>query len=146
MIMRLIEALLRKGAESVSLKTFTYYDRMIPMQDSLPEGKLGNLIALPLQGRALKNGNSAFVDESWMTYKDQWKRLRETRKLSEKEIDELIKLWCPDDDTMSIFQNDIVEDTAVGQTHLLFGQSPASTKRDFHAEDVEEAVMAVLFD
>ena len=59
------------------------------MQDSLPEGKLGNLIALPLQGRALQNGNSAFVDESWMTYKDQWKRLRETRKLSEKEIDEL---------------------------------------------------------
>lgn len=52
------EALLRKGAESVSLKTFTYYDRMMPMQDFLPEGKLGNLIALPLQGRALLNGNS----------------------------------------------------------------------------------------
>ena len=43
------EALLMKGAESVSLKNFTYYDRMMPMQDSLPEGKLGNLIALPLQ-------------------------------------------------------------------------------------------------
>ena len=64
------EALLRKGAESVSLKNFTYYDRMMPMQDFLPEGKLGNLIALPLQGRALRNGNSAFVDESWNTYKD----------------------------------------------------------------------------
>ena len=128
------ESLLRKGAESVSLKNFTYYDRMMPMQDFLPEGKLGNLIALPLQGRALRNGNSAFVDESWNTYKDQWKRLRETRRLSEKEVDDLIKLWCPDDDVMSIFQNDIVEDTAAGQTPLLFGQSPASTKREFHAE------------
>ena len=140
------EALLRKGAESVSLKNFTYYDRMMPMQDSLPEGKLGNLIALPLQGRALRNGNSAFVDESWNTYKDQWKRLRETRKLSEKEVDDFIKLWCPDDDTMSIFQNDIVEDTAAGQTPLLFGQSPASTKREFHAEDAEGAVKIVLSD
>ena len=140
------EALLRKGAESVSLKNFTYYDRMMPMQDSLPGGKLGNLIALPLQGRALRNGNSAFVDESWNTYKDQWKRLRETRKLSEKEVDDFIKLWCPDDDTMSIFQNDIVEDTAAGQTPLLFGQSPASTKREFHAEDAEGAVKIVLSD
>ena len=140
------EALLRKGAESVSLKNFTYYDRMMPMQDSLPEGKLGNLIALPLQGRALRNGNSAFVDESWNTYKDQWKRLRETRKLSEKEVDDLIKLWCPDDDTMSIFQNDIVDESAASQTSLLFGQSPASTKREFHAEDAEGAVKIVLSD
>lgn len=48
------EALLAKGAESVNLKSFHSYDRMMPMQDSLPEGKLGNLIALPLQGRALR--------------------------------------------------------------------------------------------
>ena len=140
------DALLRKGAESVSMKSFTYYDRMMPMQDSLPEGKLGNLIALPLQGRALRNGNSAFVDESWNTYKDQWKRLRETRKLSEKEVDDLINLWCPDDDAMSIFQNDVVEDTAAGQTPLLFGQTPASTNRDFHAEDADGSVKIILSD
>ena len=140
------ESLLRKGAESVSLKNFTYYDRMMPMQDFLPEGKLGNLIALPLQGRALRNGNSAFVDESWNTYKDQWKRLRETRRLSEKEVDDLITLWCPDDDAMSIFQNDVVEDTAAGHTSLLFGQSPASTNRDFHAEDADGSVKIILSD
>ena len=64
------EALLAKGAESVSLKSFRYYDRMMPMQDSLPEGKLGNLIALPLQGRALCKGNSAFVNEYWRPYKE----------------------------------------------------------------------------
>ena len=112
------------------------------MQDFLPEGKLGNLIALPLQGRALQNGNSAFVDESWMTYKDQWKRLGETRKLSEKEIYELIKLWCPDDDTMSIFQNDI-EEESTEQAPLLFGQSPAS-RRNFHAEDAADVVKIYL--
>ena len=50
-------ALLDKGAEQVNLKSFKYYDRMIPAQDSMPKGGLGNLIALPLQGRALKDGN-----------------------------------------------------------------------------------------
>ena len=39
-------ALLEKGAEEVNLKSFKYYDRMLPAQDHLPEGGLGNLIAL----------------------------------------------------------------------------------------------------
>ena len=56
-------ALLDKGAEQVNLKSFKYYDRMLPAQDSLPDNSaLGNLIALPLQGKALQEGNSAFVD------------------------------------------------------------------------------------
>ncbi len=49
-------ALLNKGAESVNLKSFRFYDRMLPMQERLPEGGVGNLIALPLQGQALKGG------------------------------------------------------------------------------------------
>ncbi len=65
-------ALLQKGAESVNLKSFHYYDRMLPMQDHLPANGLGNLIALPLQGQALKAGNSAFIDEHWNAYPDQW--------------------------------------------------------------------------
>ena len=56
-------ALLNKGAESVNLKSFRFYDRMLPMQNHLPAGGLGNLIALPLQGQALKEGNSAFIDD-----------------------------------------------------------------------------------
>lgn len=30
-------ALLEKGAEQVNLKSFKYYDRMLPTQDSLPD-------------------------------------------------------------------------------------------------------------
>ena len=44
-------ALPQKGAASVSMKTYAYYDRMLPAQDVLPEGSIGNLIALPLQPR-----------------------------------------------------------------------------------------------
>lgn len=88
-------ALLTKGAESVNQKGFTSYDRMLPAQDSLPEGKLGNLIALPLQGEALQRGNSAFVDESWNPYPDQWLILRNIRRLSRRFIEEKIAEWTP---------------------------------------------------
>jgi hypothetical protein len=81
-------ALLDKGAESVNQQSFDTYDRMIPTQDKLPEGGLGNLVALPLQGRAVKNGNSVFVDEKWRPYHDQWSVLKNTGKLSEEFIDE----------------------------------------------------------
>ena len=86
-------ALLRKGAESVNLKSFCYYDRMLPMQDHLPQGGVGNLIALPLQGQALKEGNSAFIDENWNAYPDQWKILFSKPKLSKEFIEDKIKEW-----------------------------------------------------
>ena len=62
--------LLDKGSASINLKSFHYYDRMYPSQDVA--SSIGNLIALPLQGQALKNGNSAFVDENWNAYPNQW--------------------------------------------------------------------------
>ena len=46
--------LLDKGAETVNLKSFRYYDRMIPTQDILNDGEVGNLIALPLQEAGVK--------------------------------------------------------------------------------------------
>lgn len=86
-------ALLTKGAESVNQKSFKSYDRMIPAQDHMPEGGIGNLIALPLQGQALKSGNSAFIDENWNAYPDQWQVLKSTSKISKAFIDEKINEW-----------------------------------------------------
>lgn len=86
-------ALLEKGAESVNLKSFKYYDRMIPTQDALPEGGLGNVIALPLQGMALKSRNSAFIDENWNAYEDQLNVLAGTRRLTRQGIEDYLSLW-----------------------------------------------------
>lgn len=86
-------ALLEKEAESVNLKSFKYYDRMIPTQDALPEGGLGNVIALPLQGMALKSGNSAFIDENWNAYEDQLNVLAGTRRLTRQGIEDYLSLW-----------------------------------------------------
>ena len=139
------EALLAKGAESVSLKSFRYYDRMMPMQDSLPEGKLGNLIALPLQGQALRKGNSAFVDEYWRPYKDQWSKLLHTRKLSKAEMDAYIRSWCPEDNTMEMFQSDKVDETE-NESLLLFGMSPKPSSRYFKIEDATGTIKIIQAD
>lgn len=139
------EALIVKGAESVSMKDFSFFDRMLPMQDSLPEGKLGNLIALPLQGKALKSGNSAFVDENWRPYRDQWERLLSTRKLSEAQIDNYLEEWSPADSPMSVFQSDI-EEPEEADAPLLFGRSPRPSLGHLLPGDVAGDMKIVLSD
>ena len=88
-------ALLAKGAEQVNLKSFKYYDRMLPAQDTLPANGIGNLIALPLQGRALLEGNSAFVDRSWNAYPDQWAALQCKPKMSREFVELKLAEWAP---------------------------------------------------
>ena len=60
---------------------------MLPAQDHMPVGGLGNLIALPLQGQALKNGNSAFIDQDWKPYPNQWQQLQNVNKISKAFIE-----------------------------------------------------------
>lgn len=86
-------ALLTKGAETINLKSFESYDRMLPAQDKMPLGGLGNLIALPLQGQALKKGNSAFIDEFWHVCPDQWELLRNVRRISRHFVEEKLREW-----------------------------------------------------
>lgn len=84
--------LLDKGSASINLKSFHYYDRMYPSQDVA--SSIGNLIALPLQGQALKSGNSTFVDKNWNAYPDQWDiLLNHTEKLSLEDIEKHMKKW-----------------------------------------------------
>ena len=65
---------------------FSSYDRMFPCQDTLPKGGLGNLIALPFQGNAQKNGNSLFIDENFIPYADQWAFLSGLPRISAAEL------------------------------------------------------------
>lgn len=83
--------LLNAGLDYVSLSTFNYFDRMLPMQDQ--SNKLGNLIALPLQGNALKSGNSAFVDNNWNAYKDQWLYLQHVKKINKSTLISKLHEW-----------------------------------------------------
>ena len=82
----LTEAMSRNGKIS-----FKSYDRFFPNQDTMPEGGLGNLVALPLQGNARKHGNSVFVDENFEPYPDQWEFLLNVGKLSEQLLEDILK-------------------------------------------------------
>lgn len=129
--------MLRKGAESVNLKSFRFYDRMLPMQDHLPPGGIGNLIALPLQGQALKEGNSAFVDEDWNAYPDQWKVLLSKPKLSKEFMEDKIREWKSFSSNEAIEVNEILEQD---------GEKPWDKTRDFMKCDVDGELRITLAD
>ena len=126
--------LLDRGAESVNLKTFEYYDRMIPAQDELPAGGLGNLIALPLQGKALKNGNSAFVDSEWRPFNDQIGSLFSVEKLSLETVNTFIEQW-----SKPKLQNR-------NQIALIDNETPWDTDSFFKRDDVSGQLKMTLAD
>lgn len=66
------------------------YDRFFPNQDVLPKGGFGNLVALPLQGKARQNGNSLFVDREFKVIPDQWEYLGNVRKIDLDSIDSVL--------------------------------------------------------
>ena len=77
---------------------FSSYDRLFPNQDLMPSGGFGNLISLPLQGKARKKGFSVFVDDDFIPHKDQWAYLSNVKKLSLEEVENKAKLLCKNSD------------------------------------------------
>jgi superfamily II DNA or RNA helicase len=66
------------------------YDRFFPSQDTLPTGGFGNLIALPLQRKPRENGNSLFLDESFVPFQDQWDFLSSLRRMNRREVETIV--------------------------------------------------------
>lgn len=126
--------LLEQGLNSINLDNFKCFDRMFPNQDS--SDKLGSLIALPLQGKALKNGNSAFVDENFNAYYNQWDvLLNKTKKIKKEEIEKMMQSWSEE---------------KFGPTNTLYQSSnidrpkPWKRKDKFNADDVVNKLHIVL--
>ena len=88
---RLGNAILTEAMNRDGRISFKSYDRFFPNQDTLPEGGLGNLVALPLQGNARKNGNSVFVNEYFEPFPDQWEYLLNVGKLPASVLEEILK-------------------------------------------------------
>jgi len=65
---------------------FESYDRFFPSQDTMPIGGFGNLIALPLQHRPRRYGNSVFVDDDFVPYEDQWAYLASVLRIKGSEV------------------------------------------------------------
>jgi hypothetical protein len=89
----MLTAILTKATDANALVDFKYYDRFLPAQDTLPQGGLGNLVALPLQGWAARqdNGNSLFVDNGFQRYPDQWACLSSIRKMDHAQLNTFLR-------------------------------------------------------
>jgi superfamily II DNA or RNA helicase/very-short-patch-repair endonuclease len=67
------------------------YDRLFPNQDTMPQGGLGNLIALPLQRAARKQDNTVFLDDTFIPWPDQWAFLASVRKIGRPQIEQIVE-------------------------------------------------------
>ena len=66
------------------------FDRLFPNQDTQSGKGMGNLIALPLQGICLTQGNTAFLDEKTLQpFTDQWSFLQSIRRVSPQKLDDV---------------------------------------------------------
>src|ERR1035438_907820 len=67
------------------------YDRFFPNQDTMPKGRFGNLIALPLQKAPRANKNSVFVDAEFRPYPDQWEYLASVARMSTDAVEAVVR-------------------------------------------------------
>lgn len=69
---------------------FDSYDRFFPNQDTMPRGGFGNLVALPLQKKPRKKGNSVFLDDNFIPWPDQWAFLSSIQRLAKNDIEAIV--------------------------------------------------------
>lgn len=68
------------------------FDRLFPNQDYHSGKGMGNLIALPLNGKSVKDGNSCFLNpDTFEPYDNQWGFLQEIKTISIEKLKELYK-------------------------------------------------------
>jgi DNA primase small subunit len=89
-------AILTEAMEREGRISFKSYDRFFPNQDFMSAGGFGNLVALPLQGKARKNGNSVFVNNDFVPFADQWSYLQDMKKMSAADVERLVSRYDKD--------------------------------------------------
>jgi hypothetical protein len=94
-------ALLRRAITASGQLSLDSYDRFFPSQDTLPiraKGpyRLGNLIALPLQGTHRRAGTTLFCDPAtWEPYPDQFAFLATLDRLTPADVEKLAEKLGP---------------------------------------------------
>lgn len=109
--------------------SFQSYDRLFPNQDTMPAGGFGNLIALPLQGQARKNGNSEFVDKSFTPYPDQWQFLAGIERMELDAVERTAGRLCAGGELGVLLQDD-----GEKQKPWESRRNDAPTRMDFPSE------------
>jgi superfamily II DNA or RNA helicase len=113
------------------------YDRLFPSQDVLPNGGLGNLIALPLQLQARKFGNTEFLNDELDPHQDQWSYLASVPRIAPDLLGELIAR-SEEDGALAV--RSATEDSGVPW------RPPRMLRERLRGESMPEAVAATLAD
>lgn len=71
------------------------FDRLFPNQDMLSGKGFGNLIALPLYGKARENNNTVFLDpeNNFEPFEDQWEVLQNAKKISYQDLEKIYDVF-----------------------------------------------------
>lgn len=88
---RLGRYFLTKTMMTYGMSNFKSYDRMFPAQDYVEKEGIGNLIALPLQGKCGKNGTTVFVDDAFQIYQNQYEKMKSTAKITIEQFNHLLE-------------------------------------------------------
>ena len=67
------------------------YDHFFPDQDTLPRTGFGSVLAMPLQNRPRRFGNSVFLDENLQPFEDQWAFLSKMSRMNRSEVERLVR-------------------------------------------------------
>ena len=84
-------ALLTKAIDHRHQIGLASYDRLFPSQDTMPKGGFGNLIALPLQRLARRDGNTVFLDRDFQPFPDQWRYLASVSRLPAADCERIVR-------------------------------------------------------
>jgi len=99
---RIFLEIIRKVFDLLKFDKEVSFDRIFPNQDHHSGKGFGNLIALPLNGKCLKENNTVFLDpKSFNPIPDQWNYLSKVKKLSSIELDELYSKIIEDEKSNS---------------------------------------------
>ena len=91
---KIIIALLEKSGIFSVFDKSSSFDRLFPNQDYLSGKGLGNLIALPLQGKSVIQGNTCFIDAaSLKPCADQWEFISQIEKVTIETLDHLYETY-----------------------------------------------------
>jgi len=85
----IILELIRRALDLSMFDKEVSFDRLFPNQDVQSGKGFGNLIALPLQGSSVRDGNTVFIDEHVKPYSDQWRFLESISRVTTKQLDTL---------------------------------------------------------
>lgn len=114
---RIFLEIIRKVFDLSKFDKEVSFDRIFPNQDYRSGKGFGNLIALPLNGKCLKEDKTVFLDpKSFNPIPDQWNYLNKVEKLSNMKLDELYSKIIEDEKSDSF---NIAEDKKSFKTGKL---------------------------